>query len=117
MIDQFQFAPPQSSEAPQSPSPVESVALSRAQIDAAACEVAHQLGAAAAEAISCLPAKLADAKAWLPVSGPDAAPIWLVIVRGSVAVPRPGGGVQRARRTEVAVDAANGRAIGFRLPG
>ena len=108
-------APPRAAEPEETPAA--RTPPTREQVEAAARDVALQLGAPSAEALTCLPARLADAKGWLAVSGPDGAPIWLVIVRGPVALPRPGGRVIRARRTEVAVDAASGRALGFRLIG
>ena len=113
MIDQQQFAPPRAveperREQPAAPPPT------REQICAIACEVAAQLGAAQAETLSCLNAKLSDAKGWLNATGADDARIWLVIVRAPVGVPRPGGGVFKTQRLEIAVDATNGRPLGFR---
>ncbi len=133
MADQYtqQFAPPQDPAStpsvgqPDVEPPIvggsdadaASAPLNRADIEAGACEVARRLGANHAEALSCLTGKLADARLWLHVQGPDDARIWLVIVRALVAVPRPTGGWERARRIEVAIDAVNGRPLGFRLVG
>lgn len=114
---QYQYAPPRRPEAEPAPPPeAPPVPPTREQISAAACAVATQLGAGRPEALSCLAAKLSDAKQWLPVSGPEDAPVWLVIVRAAVAVPQAGGGVYRGNRLEVAVDARSGRALGFRVP-
>lgn len=112
MLDQSRFAPPLS---PDDGPPAESTPPTRAQVEAVARDIAIQLGASRPEALSCLGAKLSDAKEWLPVSGPDDARIWLVIIRAAVGVPRPYGGVQKAQRLEIAIDAVTGKALGFRI--
>lgn len=133
MIDQYaqQFAPPQDSSSQENRAPEPQATTvdepgaavsspttpTRAQVEAVSCDVARQLGASTAEAISCLSAHLSDARPWLTANGPEDAPIWLTIIRATVAVPRPSGGWERARRIEVAVDATSGRALGFRLVG
>jgi hypothetical protein len=114
MIDQQQYAPP-ASEATAPPPARESIPLTRDQVCAIACGVAMQLGAPQAEALSCLRARFMDAKGWLAARGADDALIWLVIVRAAVGMPRPGGGIYKAQRLEIAIDATEGRAVGFRL--
>lgn len=113
MIDQ-QFAPPQRAAEEQPSGPV-SRRMTREQACAIACDVAMQLGAPQAEALSCLRAKFSDAKGWLTARGADDAPIWLVIVRAAVGMPRPGGSIYKAQRLEFALDASDGRTLGFRL--
>lgn len=111
MLDQSQFAPPRTAE---SEPKAETPRPNRQQIEAAAIEAATQLGATHAEVLSCLAAKLSDAQAWTPAQGSPDAPIWLLIVRAPVGVPRPYGGVHRAPRLEVAIDATNCKVLGFR---
>jgi hypothetical protein len=114
MIDQQQFAPPVRETAAQPPA-AERVPLTREQISAIACDITIQMGAPQAEPLSCLRAKFSDAKGWLTARGADDAPIWLVIVRAAVGMPRPGGGIYKAQRLEIAIDAFDGRTLGFRL--
>lgn len=114
MIDQQQFAPPRKDMPEQPPEPT-NTPPTRQQVSAIACDVALQLGAPQAEALSCLQARLADTKGWLTVTGADDARVWLVIVRAAVGMPRLGGGVYKAQRLEIAIDGADGRALGFRL--
>jgi hypothetical protein len=114
MIDQQQFAPPQRAAEEQPNGPVLRQ-TSREQACGIACDVALQLGAPQAEALSCLRAKFSDAKGWLTARGADDAQIWLVIVRAAVGMPRPGGSVYKAQRLEFALDATDGRMLGFRL--
>ena len=111
MLDQSPFAPPRSAAGEVR---AEASRPTRAQIEAAARDAAAQLGATHAEVLSCLAAKLSDAQAWTPAQGPEDAPIWLLIVRAAVGVPRPYGGVHRAPRLEVAIDATTGKVLGFR---
>ncbi|MGI8914015.1 MAG: hypothetical protein ACR2JY_09615 [Chloroflexota bacterium] len=113
MIDQQQFAPPLGDVAP--PPAAGSPSPTRDQICDIACDLAIQMGAPQAETLSCLRAKFADAKGWLTALGADEALIWLVIVRAAVGMPRPGGGIYKAQRLEMAIDATDGRALGFRL--
>ncbi|HEV7216919.1 MAG TPA: hypothetical protein VGP33_17565 [Chloroflexota bacterium] len=113
MIDQQQFAPPQRAAEEESGPVLRQI--TREQACAIACDVALQLGAPQAEVLSCLRAKFSDAKGWLTARGADDAPIWLVIVRAAVGMPRPGGSVYKAQRLEYALDATDGRTLGFRL--
>lgn len=114
MVDQQQFAAPVSDAAAPPPAK-ERVLLTREQVSAIACDITIQLGAPQAEALSCLRAKFSDAKGWLTARGADDALIWLVIVRAAVGMPRRGGGIYKAQRLEIAIDAFDGRALGFRL--
>ena len=114
MIEQQTVAPPLH-VADEQPSGPKSRQTTRAQACAIACDVAMQLGAPQAEALSCLRAKFSDAKGWLTARGADDALIWLVIVRAAVGMPRPGGSIYKAQRLEIALDATDGRTLGFRL--
>ncbi len=113
MIDQ-RFAPPHGA-VPVRPAVSAGTAPTRDQASAIACDVAMQLGAPQAETLSCLRAKFADAKGWLTARGADDALIWLVIVRAAVGMPRAGGSIYKAQRLEIALDATDGRTLGFRL--
>ncbi|HEY8741461.1 MAG TPA: hypothetical protein VIU62_00065 [Chloroflexota bacterium] len=113
MIDQ-QFAPPPGA-VPVRPAVAASTTPTRDQASAIARDVAMQLGAPQAETLSCLRAKFSDANGWLTARGADDALIWLVIVRAAVGMPRAGGSVYKAQRLEIALDATDGRTLGFRL--
>lgn len=115
MIDQQQFAPPWRLDEREEVAATPSAPPTREQISAIAAEVSSKLGAVTPEVLSCLTARLSDAKSWLTVTGANDARIWLVIVRAPVGVPRPSGGVFKTQRLEIAIDATNGRPLGFRL--